>query len=179
MKKQYIVRQSAGIITLNRAHNKILVVYPTNQFGDVLLTIPKGLIEEGENTLQAARREWGEEVGLSPGCLNMLNNECALLMFITKYYSNELKQKIRSISIYFIADLNAPDGIINNAKPIINKELGYPEIEKVEWLDIYKLHEMQPSRRNMEITKKIHEFLLLDDELLRKDIYICTKDTNN
>lgn len=160
--KQHITRESAGIIVLNQDHTKILVVYPTNRFGNVLLTIPKGLLENGENALQAAQREFFEETGLPANFLRMLNNECPLLTFSKKYY-NDLKQNIKSISIYFIADLEKPDDIIKEAKPPVSPELGFPETEKVEWLDIFKLLEIVPSKRNGQIVDAINEYLKAED----------------
>lgn len=60
----------AGAQTLRAAGLEVLLVHPGGPFwankDDGAWTIPKGLIDEGEEPLAAARREFEEETGVAP-----------------------------------------------------------------------------------------------------------------
>lgn len=60
---------SAGLVMLDPKH-RVLLVHPGGPFfkrRDLgIWSIPKGLVEPGENLLAAARREFREELGLEP-----------------------------------------------------------------------------------------------------------------
>jgi predicted NUDIX family NTP pyrophosphohydrolase len=67
-----MVQRSAGLLMFRRAGNaaEVLLVHPGGPFwakkDDGAWSIPKGLFEEGEDALAAARREFAEETGLLP-----------------------------------------------------------------------------------------------------------------
>lgn len=56
------IKVSAGLAIIHR--NKLLLAHPTNAKWKGTFSIPKGHVEEGEDLIQAARRETREEVGL-------------------------------------------------------------------------------------------------------------------
>ncbi len=67
-----MMKTSAGLL-MYRVKNKKLEVYLVHPGGpffknkdDGYWSIPKGLIEEGENELEAAKREFEEETGITP-----------------------------------------------------------------------------------------------------------------
>ena len=67
-----MVQKSAGILMFRRRDNpEVLLVHPGGPFwvkrDDSAWSIPKGLFEEGEDPLVAARREFEEETGCRPG----------------------------------------------------------------------------------------------------------------
>lgn len=66
--------RSAGLLVYRRAEGgepQFLLVHPGGPFwarrDDGVWSIPKGLIDPGEDALAAARREFGEETGLAVG----------------------------------------------------------------------------------------------------------------
>ena len=67
-----MVQHSAGLLMFRRADGRaeILLVHPGGPFwtkkDDGAWSIPKGLFEDGEDALAAAKREFEEETGLSP-----------------------------------------------------------------------------------------------------------------
>ncbi len=67
-----MTKQSAGILLYRRAGSlcEVLLVHPGGPFwakkDDGAWSIPKGLIEPGEDPLQAAKREFAEETGFVP-----------------------------------------------------------------------------------------------------------------
>ncbi len=67
-----MTKQSAGILLFRRAGSscEVLLVHPGGPFwakkDDGAWSIPKGLIEPGEDPLQAAKREFAEETGFVP-----------------------------------------------------------------------------------------------------------------
>ncbi len=67
-----MTKQSAGILLYRGAGSscEVLLVHPGGPFwakkDDGAWSIPKGLIEPGEDPLQAARREFAEETGFVP-----------------------------------------------------------------------------------------------------------------
>jgi predicted NUDIX family NTP pyrophosphohydrolase len=67
-----MTKQSAGILLYRRAGSscEVLLVHPGGPFwakkDDGTWSIPKGLIDPGEDPLQAAKREFAEETGFVP-----------------------------------------------------------------------------------------------------------------
>ena len=67
-----MVQRSAGLLMFRRASGRaeVLLVHPGGPFwarkDDGAWSIPKGLLDESEDALAAARREFEEETGLSP-----------------------------------------------------------------------------------------------------------------
>lgn len=63
---------SAGVIFVDPIEEKILMIHPTNQ--QDYWDFPKGRVEKGETTLEAAIREVGEETGMIVSDENVLND---------------------------------------------------------------------------------------------------------
>ncbi len=67
------MKRSAGILLFRRRAGavEVLLAHPGGPFwknrDDGAWTIPKGLINEGEDPFAAARREFTEEIGIDPG----------------------------------------------------------------------------------------------------------------
>ena len=66
-----MVQRSAGLLMFRRRTTiEVLLVHPGGPFwakkDDGAWSIPKGLFEEGENALAAAKREFEEETGQAP-----------------------------------------------------------------------------------------------------------------
>ena len=53
-----------GVLVLAVRDNKVLMLLRKNKFDDGLYSVPGGCMEECETVLQAATREFGEEVGV-------------------------------------------------------------------------------------------------------------------
>ena len=66
-----MAKRSAGILMYRRNGEQLLLVHPGGPFwarkDDGAWSIPKGLYQEGEDPLAAARREFEEETGCVPG----------------------------------------------------------------------------------------------------------------
>src|SRR3712207_4061022 len=66
-----MAKRSAGIIMYRTTPSlEVLLVHPGGPFwarkDEASWSIPKGLIEDGEDPQEAARREFGEETGATP-----------------------------------------------------------------------------------------------------------------
>ncbi len=126
--------KSAGIL-LSRFRNhriEVLLVHPGGPFwarkDEGAWSIPKGLIEESENPLDAARREFREETGFS------IDGEFLDL--------GELRQTGRKIVRAFALerDLNESEAVSNKFSLEWPRGSGifrdYPEIDRAAWFDI-------------------------------------------
>ena len=66
------MKESAGLLLYRRVNGRleVLLVHPGGPFwrnkDDGAWTVPKGEVAEGEGLLEAAKREFGEELGVKP-----------------------------------------------------------------------------------------------------------------
>jgi predicted NUDIX family NTP pyrophosphohydrolase len=73
-----MAKQSAGLLLYRTSNGllEVLLVHPGGPFwsrkDDGAWTIPKGEIDEGEDPVAAARREFAEETGFDPGAGELL-----------------------------------------------------------------------------------------------------------
>jgi ADP-ribose pyrophosphatase YjhB (NUDIX family) len=111
--------QSAGLAIIYQ--NKILLVKPTNARWWKSYGIPKGHVEEGESTIDAAIREVKEEVGIEIPKF-MIGEEHEL------FYTRKEKQWKRIAYFYVLISDLADIGLTSEILP---KEM--LQLEEVEW----------------------------------------------
>ena len=111
--------QSAGLAIIYQ--NKILLVKPTNARWWKSYGIPKGHVEEGESTIDAAIREVKEEVGIEIPKF-MIGEEHEL------FYTKKEKQWKRIAYFYVLISDLADIGLTSEILP---KEM--LQLEEVEW----------------------------------------------
>lgn len=114
-------------------HIEVLLVHPGGPFfaneDEGAWTVPKGLPEEGEDLLDAAKRELAEETGCSPEA--------------DRYHPlGEVKQKGGKVVVAwaFAGDLD-PDALESNTfelewPPRSGKRRTFPEVDRAAWLDL-------------------------------------------
>ncbi|MCD5401140.1 NUDIX domain-containing protein [candidate division NPL-UPA2 bacterium] len=127
-------KHSAGILLFRYKNEQleVMLVHPGGPFwakkDDGAWSIPKGLFEENENLLNAAKREFKEETGLE------IDGQFIDL--------GELKQPSRKIIHAWALekDLDVTNIVSNTFTLEWPKNSGrlqeYPEIDKAEWFDI-------------------------------------------
>jgi predicted NUDIX family NTP pyrophosphohydrolase len=158
-------KHSAGILLFRFKNKKleVMLVHPGGPFFAKkdygAWSIPKGLFEEHENPLDAAKREFKEETGFE------VDGEFIEL--------GELKQPSKKI-VYVWAlekDLDAKNIVSNTFKLEWPKNSGivqeYPEIDKADWFDIEQakkkiLEGQRAFIDRLEITKYVTEKNSLD-----------------
>lgn len=128
---------SAGLLMYSLREGKLLLflVHPGGPFfknkHEGWWTIPKGLPEPGEELLEAAKREFHEETGISviPPLLDL----------------GSIKQKGgKTVFCWgFKGSWNSEEGIkCNNFllewPPKSGKKISYPEVDKAEWIEYEK-----------------------------------------
>lgn len=91
-------------------------------------TIPKGLIEAGETAVEAARREFREEIGLDPG------GPLVPLAMIRQSGG----KRVEAFAIEGVFD---PAALVSNSfelewPPRSGRLRSYPEIDKAAWFDL-------------------------------------------
>lgn len=111
------MKKSAGLVLIN--DNKILLVHPTDHPWVNSFSIPKGEMEEDEETLDAAIRETFEEVGILIDKKYIVDHEEYIISYRDK------KNKIYKKVYYFIVKL---DYIEFDVIPFENLQ-----IEEVDW----------------------------------------------
>lgn len=136
-------RQSAGIMLLN-TENKILVEHPTNHDPN-FWSIPKGLIDKGEDSFDAAIRETFEETALD---LNKINYK-----IITELPEIIFKTKKKSVKIYILKTTDDLSEFPFHCESMVEYMGGrklnnpFPEVDDFKWITIEEgydvLHEAQ------------------------------------
>jgi predicted NUDIX family NTP pyrophosphohydrolase len=131
-------KKSAGILWYRIQNNgmEVFLVHPGGPFWrnkDVgTWSIPKGEFEEGEDPLQAAKREMKEETGIDA------NRVCTSLFIELK----PVRQKSGKIIYAWTAqgDFNASELTSNSFElewpPKSGKNATFPEVDKGEWFTI-------------------------------------------
>ncbi len=138
-------QKAAGVVAVSQDRQRVLTVWPTNQFGGYLFTFPKGRIDQGESPQQTAVREFEEETGI-PGA--HLKTGSSIGHFEGTTTNTE----------YFIGELDNDD-VVDEAQPPNNPELGFAETEKVEWMWIEDFLDTTTSDRDRHIIMALKKAL--------------------
>ncbi|MFO8088458.1 MAG: NUDIX domain-containing protein [Desulfatiglandaceae bacterium] len=119
---------SAGIIPVRRDNQKwnflFLRAYRNWDF-------PKGIVEEGEDPLETAKRELREETSITDPCFRWGRIYCE-----TAPYSGGKK-----VARYYIAETNTSDVVF-----FTNPEIGKPEHHEYRWVPYKELKKLSPAR---------------------------------
>lgn len=91
---------------------------------------PKGLVEAGESELEAARREIGEETGISE-----------LDFPFDDQYCETLPYALGKVARYYIAETEQPE-----VRLPVSPELGRPEHQEWRWVSFDEAEELLPPR---------------------------------
>ena len=118
------MKKSAGIILILKG-NKVLLCHPSNSRWSGTYSFPKGGIEDGESTLDAALRELREETSIIVSKNQILDIENP----ITVYYENKNGIKYKSITLYTV-HINDVSEIGLDSEIIPKERL---QIEEVDW----------------------------------------------
>lgn len=129
-------KHSAGLLLYRRGHRsrlEVLLAHPGGPFWthrDVgAWTIPKGNVVLGEDVLEAARREFREETGLTPPA-------AAAGDYLPLGDIQQLSGKLVS-AWAFEGDFD-PENLVSNTSPIewpprSGRQLEVPEVDRAEW----------------------------------------------
>ena len=118
------MKKSAGIIiVLNK--DKVLLCHPSNSPWFGTYSFPKGGLEEGESTLEAAIRELREETSVIVNKSQISNLDNPIVVT----YENKKGTKYKTITLYtvYINDISE----INLDSEVIPKER--LQIEEIDW----------------------------------------------
>lgn len=147
---------SAGIIIYRENKNKKTEVMLSHAGGPYFVnkerswTIQKGLLEEGENEEEAARREFEEETGFKiTEKITMLGSfRTSKFKTVTVFFLNKDVDASKAISNYFEMEYPKNSGCIRE----------YPENDKAEWFDINTAKEKVYASQ-IQILEKLEEKL--------------------
>ena len=119
---------SAGIVLVRREESewKFLFLRAFRNWD-----FPKGIVESGEDPVDAAKREVAEETGITDVCFRW-----GLIYRETEPYSGG-----RKIARYYIAETDC-SGVVFS----VNPEIGRPEHHEYRWLSYSELKKISPER---------------------------------
>lgn len=127
-------RESAGVLMFRRQAGalEVLLAHPGGPFwakkDEGAWTLPKGAVEEGEDRIAAARREFSEETGQSP------TGEFVAL--------GSVKQKSgKTVHAWAVEGELDPSRLVSNLcevewPPRSGRKIPVPEIDRVEWFGL-------------------------------------------
>lgn len=119
-----MMKKSAGVVIILKGE-KVLLCHPSNSRWFGTYSFPKGGIEEGETTLDAALRELKEETSVIVN-KNQISN---LKDPIVVYYENKKGVKYKSITLYTV-HINELSEIGLESEIIPKEKL---QIEEIDW----------------------------------------------
>lgn len=119
-----MMKKSAGVVIILKGE-KVLLCHPSNSRWFGTYSFPKGGIEEGETTLDAALRELKEETSVIVN-KNQISN---LKDPIVVYYENKKGVKYKSITLYTV-HINDISEIGLESEIIPKEKL---QIEEIDW----------------------------------------------
>ncbi len=128
------MKQSAGLVMyrLRDANVEVLLVHPGGPFwarkDEGAWTIPKGEIEEGEKTVDAAKREFEEETGLRPTGvfqpLKPVRLKSRKVVYAWAFQGDWDQSNLKSTS--FVMEWPLRSG----------RMVEFPEIDKADWFSL-------------------------------------------
>jgi ADP-ribose pyrophosphatase YjhB (NUDIX family) len=118
------MKKSAGVIIVLKGE-KVLLCHPTNSRWFGTYSFPKGGIDEGESTLDAALRELREETSVIVNKNQISNLKDPIVVF----YENKKGTKYKSITLYTVHINNLSE--IGLDSEVIPKER--LQIEEIDW----------------------------------------------
>jgi predicted NUDIX family NTP pyrophosphohydrolase len=127
-------RISAGLLMyrIHKQHVQVLLAHPGGPFftnkDDGAWTIPKGIVEQGEDLLECARREFAEEIGVTPTG-----------PFLPLAPVRQSGGKI--VHAWAIEGDLHPRNVVSNCftmewPPKSGRQTDFPEIDRIEFFDI-------------------------------------------
>lgn len=138
---------TCGIYLYNTKTKKILVCHATNSSWNKW-SIPKGLLDEGEEPFKAACRELKEETGIDISNLHILHTHA---LPVIKY-----QRQNKILESYLLITDSDLDNFPFNCQMLVNNE--FPEVDGWKWINLSKmkdyLHESQ--QKNFE---KLNNFI--------------------
>jgi ADP-ribose pyrophosphatase YjhB (NUDIX family) len=118
------MKKSAGVIIILKGE-KVLLCHPTNSRWFGTYSFPKGGIDEGESTLDAALRELKEETSVIVNKNQISNLKDPIVVF----YENKKGTKYKSITLYTV-HINSLSEIGLDSEVIPKERL---QIEEIDW----------------------------------------------
>lgn len=139
---------SAGLVII--FNKKILLEHPTSAKWTASYSIPKGEIEDGENTLEAAIRETQEECGITIP-RHLINPEERLL---TYKRDGVVYNKI----YYYVVHIHNLEDIGLTSEVIPKEQL---QTDEVDWAGFLSFHDALPKTivRQVDSLQYIHKHL--------------------
>jgi 8-oxo-dGTP pyrophosphatase MutT (NUDIX family) len=122
------MKYSAGILFIHE--NEMLLVHSTNSAWWGTWMPPKGHVEEGESTIDAAIRETEEEIGIRVASALLLNSTEIL-------YKNSKGQTYKKVTIFPVR-LISKDFSSNIGITVIGS-LQKEEVDSMEWMSIEQM----------------------------------------
>ncbi|RWX74458.1 NUDIX domain-containing protein [Neorhizobium lilium] len=129
-------KRSAGLLIFRRVEQdlQVLLVHPGGPFwarrDEAAWSIPKGLVEEGEDELEAARREVQEETGI------LIDGECQWL----GEYRQPGGKRVLAWCVEDGADIDATRIVSNSFTmeypPKSGRMQEFPEVDKAGWFNL-------------------------------------------
>lgn len=146
------MRNKAGLILLN-LKGEVLIEHPTNHSPNIW-SIPKGVVNKGENEYDAAIRETTEETSID---IRKIKHELIKEIPLIKYHSNRNKIKMFVIQLkedISELELSCPSMVTQMRGETLIKP--FPEVDEYRWVSLEEscklIHEAQ--------SRGIREYLL-------------------